>query len=68
MHNAGAIFIDVAVGHMQDNEWLVFKFFDRGKWGRRAPWVILATPIMSLMSEYSLWSITLAEPKRAGAR
>ena len=45
-----AIFIDVAVGHMQDNEWLVFRLFNKEKWGRRAPWVVLATPVMAVMS------------------
>ena len=52
VHNAAAIFIDVAVGHMQDNEWWVFSYFNRSKWGRRAPWVILATPVMSLMNYF----------------
>ena len=58
VHNTLGIFVDVAIGHMQDNEWLVFRLFNKERWGRRAPWVVLATPVMAVMSAPA-WTLSI---------
>eukprot|EP01043_Picozoa_sp_COSAG02_P009370 COSAG02_NODE_316_length_24889_cov_9.418556_18_plen_628_part_00 len=58
VHNTLGICVDVAIGHMQDNEWFVFRLFNKERWGRRAPWVVLATPVMAVMSAPA-WTLSI---------
>ena len=44
------LFVDLAIGYLQDKELFVFRpgCFSKERWGRRAPWFILHSPILAL--------------------
>ena len=53
VHRCSLFVFDLIIGIMQDKEMFVFKIFSKEKWGRRAPWVILSSPIMGLMMYFT---------------
>ena len=61
------IFFDVAIGYLQDKEKLLFGpgCFTKARWGRRAPWFIVHSPIMALFM-YLSWAPPSMAPSFLG--
>jgi hypothetical protein len=53
VHRCSLFMFDLIIGIMQDKEMFVFRIFNKERWGRRAPWVILSSPIMGLMMYFT---------------
>ena len=53
LHNIALVGMDVLIGHMQDKELMVSRCFAKERWGRRAPWILVHTPVLAV-AMYSL--------------
>jgi hypothetical protein len=54
-HGVLAVVFSLHIGFLQDKECCVFRCFNKERWGRRAPWILLHCPLMSL-TMYCAWA------------
>jgi len=55
VHGILYILVDMGVGFLQDKEIFVFRIFNKERWGRRAPWLLLHCPLMACLM-YAGWA------------
>ena len=55
LHGLLEILFSLAIGYMQDKEMVVFACFSKGRWGRRAPWLVCHCPLM-VVAMYCSWA------------